>query len=85
MRPGYIATVLDDLLEYILKREGLDGTASRFIAPQLCDALAYIHGQDVARRDLKPEVRGSSSFSDAMPVDSRVSCRTFSLRKTTHR
>jgi len=48
-RSGYVALVLElieggDLLEYILRHDGLDERASRFITYQLCDALAYIHG-----------------------------------------
>lgn len=88
--PTYVAIVLElveggDLLEYILKREGLDETMSRFITYQLCDALAYIHGQGVAHRDLKPEVRVPSGISDVIPIDSYVLRRMFSLQKTTRR
>ena len=48
-----------DLLEYILKRDGLDETYGRYITYQLCEALAYIHAQGVAHRDLKPEASDS--------------------------
>lgn len=85
---GHAAIVLElveggDLLEYILKRDGLDEIASRFITYQLCNALAYIHGQGVAHRDLKPEVRYLSNVPNVMPVDSYVLCRTFSSRRMT--
>ncbi|KAK7448870.1 hypothetical protein VKT23_013601 [Stygiomarasmius scandens] len=44
-----------DLLEYILKRHGLSEEISKHITYQLCQALAYVHGEGVAHRDLKPE------------------------------
>ena len=34
-----------------------DEDEAKHITYQLCDALAYIHGQGIAHRDLKPEVR----------------------------
>lgn len=67
-----------DLLVYILKHDGLGEAQSRFITYQLCDALAYIHGQGAAHRDLKPEVRVPSRVSNAMPVlTSRAECSPY--------
>lgn len=44
-----------DLLEFILKNNGLDEPMATHITRQICEALAYIHGKGIAHRDLKPE------------------------------
>ncbi|KAG6331844.1 hypothetical protein ID866_7247 [Astraeus odoratus] len=44
-----------DLLEFILKHNGLDEPMAIHITRQICEALAYIHGKGIAHRDLKPE------------------------------
>ncbi|KAI0784623.1 kinase-like domain-containing protein [Abortiporus biennis] len=44
-----------DLLDYILLHNGLDEETARRFTYQICDAMAYIHAQDIAHRDLKPE------------------------------
>ncbi|KAG2154460.1 kinase-like domain-containing protein [Suillus bovinus] len=44
-----------DLLDYILKENGLKEPMAVHIIAQVCDALAYIHSKGIAHRDLKPE------------------------------
>ncbi|KIJ68026.1 hypothetical protein HYDPIDRAFT_165764 [Hydnomerulius pinastri MD-312] len=44
-----------DLLDFILKHNGLQEGMAIHITKQLCEALAYIHGKGIAHRDLKPE------------------------------
>ncbi|KAL4073772.1 kinase-like domain-containing protein [Scleroderma yunnanense] len=44
-----------DLLEFILKNNGLNEPMAIHITRQICEALAYIHGKGIAHRDLKPE------------------------------
>jgi serine/threonine/tyrosine protein kinase RAD53 len=46
-----------DLLDYILRNEGLSEDVTKHIVYQLCQALAYIHEKGITHRDLKPEVR----------------------------
>jgi serine/threonine/tyrosine protein kinase RAD53 len=45
-----------DLLDYILKNNGVSEEQARDIVLQTCEALAYCHGRGITHRDLKPEV-----------------------------
>ncbi|KAH9859143.1 Pkinase-domain-containing protein [Lenzites betulinus] len=65
-----------DLLDYILKKEGLEEAEAQYLTYQICDALAYVHGQGIAHRDLKPE---NVLLTDDQPP--RVKVADFGLAK----
>ncbi|KAI0369628.1 Pkinase-domain-containing protein [Pilatotrama ljubarskyi] len=75
-----------DLLDYILKRNGLQESEAQHLTYQICDALAYVHSQGIAHRDLKPEnvllttdeppVVKVADFGLAKVIDSMTMLRT---------
>ncbi|RPD54428.1 kinase-like protein [Lentinus tigrinus ALCF2SS1-7] len=75
-----------DLLDYILKRNGLPELEAQYLTYQICDALAYVHSQGIAHRDLKPEnvlltddnppVVKVADFGLAKVIDSMTMLRT---------
>ncbi|TFK83093.1 kinase-like protein [Polyporus arcularius HHB13444] len=75
-----------DLLDYILKRQGLPESEAQSLTYQICDALAYVHSQGIAHRDLKPEnvlltddnppVVKVADFGLAKVIDSMTMLRT---------
>ncbi|RDB16782.1 putative serine/threonine-protein kinase fhkC [Hypsizygus marmoreus] len=75
-----------DLLDFILKNNGLSEAMAQHITYQICDALSYIHSEGVAHRDLKPEnvllteddppVVKVADFGLAKVVDSLTMLRT---------
>ncbi|TFY79147.1 hypothetical protein EWM64_g4868, partial [Hericium alpestre] len=75
-----------DLLDYIVKRNGLSEEAAKHITRQMCGALAHIHARGITHRDLKPEnvlvtlenppVVKIADFGLAKVVDSLTMLRT---------
>ncbi|KAL8278358.1 hypothetical protein RQP46_009250 [Phenoliferia psychrophenolica] len=75
-----------DLLDYVMKRQGLSESDTREIALMVCEAVAYLHSKGVAHRDLKPEnlllTRGArplakvTDFGLAKMVDNNTMLRT---------
>ncbi|KAI0930029.1 hypothetical protein AcV5_006838 [Taiwanofungus camphoratus] len=65
-----------DLLDYIIKNNGLREPEAQHLTYQICDALAYIHDKGIAHRDLKPE---NVLLTDDMPP--RIKVADFGLAK----
>ncbi|PIL29680.1 transporter [Ganoderma sinense ZZ0214-1] len=89
--PYSISLVLEwapggDLLDYIIKRNGLGEPETKYLTYQICDALAYVHALGIAHRDLKPEnvlltddkppVVKVADFGLAKVIDSMTMLRT---------